>query len=130
MYISRELVDTGNRRHRMVGLVDASSRMQPRVTIGYREVVAVRDSPVAATGSELRGHEFHFSTLDRAPADAAYRRVGGTETEGTVAGPAGNVLGSYIHLHFATDPGIAPRLVQQAVRFAGGDTARCAEPAG
>jgi cobyrinic acid a,c-diamide synthase len=130
MYISRELVDAGNRRHRMVGLVDASSRMQPRVTIGYREVVAVRDSPVAATGSELRGHEFHFSTLDRAPADAAYRRVGGTETEGTVAGPAGNVLGSYIHLHFATDPGIAPRLVQQAVRFAGGDTARCAEPAG
>jgi cobyrinic acid a,c-diamide synthase len=114
MYLSRELVDSGNARHRMVGLVPATSRMRHHPTLGYREVEALRESPIARAGQTLRGHEFHFSVLDRAPESAAYRRAGGSETEGIVAGPADNVLASYIHVHFATDPHLAERLTSIA----------------
>jgi cobyrinic acid a,c-diamide synthase len=116
MYLSRELVDSGNARHRMVGLVPGVSRIRDRVTLGYREVEALRDSPIAAAGQNLRGHEFHFSVLDEPPTPPAYRRRGGEETEGVVAGPHGNVLASYIHLHFATDPRLAERFVAAAAR--------------
>jgi cobyrinic acid a,c-diamide synthase len=116
MYLSQALVDASGAQHRMVGLVPAISRMRDRVTLGYREVVALRDSPLATAGQTVRGHEFHFSVLDRAPAPPAYRRVSGEETEGIVTGPGGNVLASYIHLHFGTDPGLAKRLVAKAER--------------
>jgi len=117
MYLSRELIDAAGRRHRMVGVVDAVSRMEPRVRIGYRDVVAIRDSPILSAGTGLRAHEFHFSTLDRAPEPAAYRRRDGAETEGTVTGAAGNVLASYLHVHFASDPALAPRFVASGDRY-------------
>lgn len=116
MYLSRALVDSGNTRHRMVGVVAAESRLRDRVTLGYREVEALIDSPIARAGQTLRGHEFHFSVLDRPLAPAAYRRAGGEETEGVVTGPRGNVLASYIHVHFATDPRLAERFVDAAAR--------------
>jgi cobyrinic acid a,c-diamide synthase len=94
--------------------VPAVSRMGDRVTLGYREVEALRDSPIAVTGQTVRGHEFHFSVIDRTLEPPAYRRHGGPEVEGTVTGPRGNVLASYIHVHFATDPGLARRLVSNA----------------
>lgn len=116
MYLSEQLVNTAGARHRMVGLVPGSSRMQERLTLGYREVEALRDSPIATAGQRLRGHEFHFSTLDTPPATPAYRRIDGTETEGVVTGPAGNVLASYVHVHFGTDVRLARRLVDAAAR--------------
>jgi len=114
MYLGSELVDSSNTRHRMVGLVPAVSLMRDRVTLGYREVEALLDSPIAEAGQTVRGHEFHFSVLREPPAPAAYRRVGGVESEGVVAGPRSNVLASYIHVHFATDPRLAQRFVSNA----------------
>ncbi|HEV2130860.1 MAG TPA: cobyrinate a,c-diamide synthase [Longimicrobiaceae bacterium] len=118
MYLSQALVDARGTRHIMVGLVPATSLMRERVTLGYREVEALRDSPIARAGQRVRGHEFHYSVLDTPPATPAYRRVGGEEVEGIVAGPCGNVLASYIHVHFGTDPHLAERLVEAAWSFA------------
>lgn len=114
MYLGEALVDLEGERHLMVGALPAVSRMQPRVTLGYREAEALADSPIARRGWTLRGHEFHYSTLDAVSGTPAYRRVGGDEVEGFVAGPRGNVLGSYIHVHFGADPRLAARLVELA----------------
>jgi cobyrinic acid a,c-diamide synthase len=119
MYLSGELVDARGRRHRMAGVIPGSSRMRERLTIGYREVVALRDSPLATAGTVLRGHEFHLSHLDAVPEAPAYRRRDGEETEGVIAGPRGNVLASYIHVHFATDPALAERFVAGAAAARG-----------
>ncbi|WP_435884753.1 cobyrinate a,c-diamide synthase, partial [Streptomyces toxytricini] len=43
----------------MCGVLDADAVMSQRLTLGYREAVAVSDSPLAAAGTRLRGHEFH-----------------------------------------------------------------------
>ncbi|HEX2091709.1 MAG TPA: cobyrinate a,c-diamide synthase [Longimicrobiaceae bacterium] len=115
MYLSEALVDGAGTRHPMVGVVPGVSVMRERVTLGYREVRALRDSPLVRAGETVRGHEFHYSTLEPAPDPPAYRSVDGTETEGVVAGPRGNVLATYLHLHFGTDPQLAERLVEGAL---------------
>jgi cobyrinic acid a,c-diamide synthase len=119
MYLSEALTDAAGARHPMAGVVPGASAMRPRPTLGYREVVALRDSPLARAGDVVRGHEFHYSAREADAGEAAYRRADGAKTEGVVAGPRGNVLASYLHVHFATDPRLAERLVALA-----GDAAR------
>ncbi len=114
MYLSEMLIDQAGTRHRMVGLVPATSAMRTRVTLGYREAEALVDSPIAAAGDVVRGHEFHYSVLESGPDPSAYRRLGGTETEGFVTGPRANVLASYIHVHFAANATVAERFVARA----------------
>ena len=38
--------------------------MSERLTLGYREAVAIGDSVLAAAGSRLRGHEFHRTVIE------------------------------------------------------------------
>lgn len=117
MYLCEALVDERGARHPMVGLVPGISTMRGRVTLGYREAEALQDSPIARAGWRVRGHEFHCSVLEPPPADPAYRQAGGEAMEGTVVGPAGNVLASYIHVHFGADPRLAERLLEGAARW-------------
>ncbi|HEX2188006.1 MAG TPA: cobyrinate a,c-diamide synthase [Longimicrobiaceae bacterium] len=114
MYLGEALVDAGGARHPMAGVVPGVSRMRDRPVLGYREVVALRDSPIARAGQTVRGHEFHHSVREAAPGEPAYRSVDGSATEGVVAGPRGNVLASYLHVHWGTDPRMAERLVALA----------------
>ncbi len=112
MYLARALVDRDGRTHEMVGALPIVTDMrQSRLTIGYREMTALRDSVLAPAGTQLRAHEFHWSTC-RPPsaAEAAYWvEHGDDRIEGFVKG---SVIASYLHLHFATDPGLAPRFVE------------------
>jgi cobyrinic acid a,c-diamide synthase len=116
MYLSEALVDLDGMRHPMAGVVAGISTMRERLVIGYREAVALHPSCLAEAGWTVRGHEFHHSVLEP-PADSpAYRLDGEGATDGVVAGPAGNVLASYLHLHFAADPRLAERFVAAAAR--------------
>ena len=116
MYLGESLTDRAGVCHPMTRVLPVRSRMQDRGVLGYREAEARVDSPIACRGWTVRGHEFHYSVLESPPADPAYRRADGDETEGLVGGPTGNVLGSYIHVHFGADPRLAARFVEQAAR--------------
>lgn len=113
MYLAGALVDADGARHEMAGVLPGTSSMA-EPTIGYREVVALHGSPIAEAGWTIRGHEFHHSVIHPRPEHPAYRGASGEGTEGTVVG--GNVLASYIHLHFGTDPRMAQRFVAAAAR--------------
>jgi cobyrinic acid a,c-diamide synthase len=98
----------------MCGVLDAEAVMTPRLTLGYRDAVAVSDSVLAPAGTRLSGHEFH-RTLVTPPAAVspaapawAWRSDDGTVREGFVAG---SVHASYLHLHWAGSPELAFRLV-------------------
>ena len=127
MYLGRELVDAGGRAHPMAGVLPVRSEMgATRVTVGYRQATSRRRSPLLAPGQAVRGHEFHWSTLDAPapPATAAYDLAGADGrplgAEGFVAGPGGNVLASYLHLHFGADPRLAAAFVAACAAGAGG----------
>ena len=45
--------------HPMCGVLSGSARFTDRLTLGYRNAVAVADSPLYAAGDRVIGHEFH-----------------------------------------------------------------------
>ncbi|MFJ9353619.1 cobyrinate a,c-diamide synthase [Streptomyces mirabilis] len=96
----------------MCGVLDVSARMSERLTLGYRDAVAVSDSALAVAGTRMRGHEFHRTVVEpgagAAPAwgvRAPERRVEGFVQQGVHA--------SYLHTHWASQPGVARRFVER-----------------
>jgi cobyrinic acid a,c-diamide synthase len=113
MALGEALVTFDGERVAGFGLLPLVSRMsRDRLTIGYREVEAVRASPLLEKGERLKGHEFHWSIADAPePAKAAYRVLPDGPLEGFCIG---SILGSYIHLSFAATPGPLARFVRSA----------------
>ncbi|WP_369257451.1 cobyrinate a,c-diamide synthase [Streptomyces sp. R35] len=109
LYLSRELDGQP-----MCGVLDATARMSERLTLGYRDAVAVSDSVLAGVGTRMRGHEFHRTVVEpgagAAPAwgvHAPERRVEGFVQQGVHA--------SYLHTHWAAEPGVARRFVERCL---------------
>ncbi|MFF9621087.1 cobyrinate a,c-diamide synthase [Streptomyces griseosporeus] len=96
----------------MCGVLDASARMTERLTLGYRDAVAVSDSVLAVAGTRMRGHEFHRTVVEPGAGDVAawglrapQRRLEGFVQQGVHA--------SYLHTHWASEPGVARRFVER-----------------
>jgi cobyrinic acid a,c-diamide synthase len=111
MYLADAFVAADESRFQMAGVIPGVSRLAERLTIGYREMRALRDSPIALAGQFVRGHEFHHSSLTHGSGSPAYLRSDIDQPEGIVGGPRGNVLASYLHVHFGADPRLAERFV-------------------
>lgn len=113
MYLGRSLAGFDGAAHNMAGLVPAVSAMsQSRLSLGYREVEARDDGPLLAAGQRIRGHEFHWSTLESQPAESesVYRVV---NQDGRPDGfRSGSVWATYVHVHLGSAPGLAPRFVE------------------
>ena len=112
MYLQEGLVDRDGARHALAGLFSGWSTMEKaRLTLGYREVRAHRPTLLLDATDAVRGHEFHWSIGEPPPPElAAYKMAGSPERlEGFATG---NLLGSYVHLHFGSDARLAPRLVE------------------
>ncbi|MER5401589.1 cobyrinate a,c-diamide synthase [Streptomyces sp. NPDC002599] len=109
LYLARELDGQP-----MCGVIDAKARMHERLTLGYRDAVAVGDSVLAVAGTRMRGHEFHRTVVEpgagASPAwgvRAPERRVEGFVQHGVHA--------SYLHTHWASEPGVARRFVERCL---------------
>ncbi len=113
MYLGRSLTGFDEVAYPMAGLVPAVSAMsQSRLSLGYREVEARSDGPLLSAGQRVRGHEFHWSTLEQPPdkSESVYRVVNqGGRPDGF---RAGSVWASYVHVHLGSAPGLAPRFVE------------------
>ena len=101
LYLARTLDDRP-----MCGVLDVRAAMTPKLTLGYREAVAVTDSVLARAGDVVRGHEFHRTAVVPAAGDQPAWRLGSRSFEGHVAG---SVIASYLHTHWAGHPAAAAR---------------------
>ena len=110
LYLCRSLDE-----HPMCAVLDAEARMTDRLSLGYREARALADSPLAAVGALVRGHEFHYSTVEpqagALPATSPAWDLSGRGDEGFVAD---KVHASYLHTHWAATPEVPRRLVVQS----------------
>jgi len=138
MYLMDELVDFDGRAHAMCGVFPGRAVMTKRLQmVGYVTARMNEDTVLGAAGTELRGHEFHFSqeeaaetppttakdspaesgvAAETADADPPSRPFMFTKLRNGATYGAGqrykNVLGSYLHIHFAGCPGAAERFVR------------------
>ena len=110
MYLARAIQTLDGKSWPMAGLLPADAVMSDRLqALGYAEVTTTSPSLLGPAGVQFRGHQYRYSTL--APAlDSVLRiyrvqlRWGGDQfTEGY---QAGNVVASYIHAHWASNPSI------------------------
>jgi cobyrinic acid a,c-diamide synthase len=119
MYLAETLQDLDGVSFPMVGLLPTTVRMTPRrLTLAYTEVEFTTDAILGPQGSCARGHEFHYSTMDPVPDSIprVYRlrqKLGGERAEGY---RVNNALMSYVHLHFASNPDLATRIVEACER--------------
>jgi cobyrinic acid a,c-diamide synthase len=133
LYLARSLDG-----HPMCGVLDVDTVMTSRLTLGYRDAVAVTASPLGPAGTRVHGHEFHRTAIqdpastvadgtpaegrpaDDRPADdtgSAWRwqAAGGVVSEGFVRG---GVHASYLHTHWNGIPGAAARVTEAAGHYA------------
>ncbi|PVZ14449.1 cobyrinate a,c-diamide synthase [Actinomycetospora cinnamomea] len=97
LYLSRSLDGAP-----MCGVLGADAAMGSRLALGYRTATACADSPLAAAGETVTGHEFHRTVTSPRAGSAAAWRWDGADPEGFVAG---GVHASYLHTHPAGRPG-------------------------
>jgi cobyrinic acid a,c-diamide synthase len=97
------LQDLDGRRHAMFGLLPGSGCMQ-------RRLAALDLQSVGYAQGELRGHSFHFSTLQTplAPIARGANPNGGSTLEPVYR--VGQLTASYIHHYFASNPVVTAAL--------------------
>lgn len=117
MYLCEAIVDSDGREYRMTGLFPARVRMQKQLAaIAYVEVEAPENALWLRAGQRLRGHEFHYSTIDEMPASVSrcFRlRAGKKMRDDGYA--IGSVLGGYSHLHFRSSPDFVSSFVDMCL---------------
>ncbi|MEJ2154614.1 MAG: cobyrinate a,c-diamide synthase [Desulfobacteraceae bacterium] len=121
MYLGEKLIlDSGD--YEMAGVLPIvfgfSKKPQGH---GYTIIKVDRDNPYFEAGTLIRGHEFHYSTVEQwqgSEDDMVYAMERGN---GIVKSRDGlcrnNVLATYTHIHALGTPQWAPALVGQARRF-------------
>jgi cobyrinic acid a,c-diamide synthase len=115
MYLANQL-RIGDRAYPLCGILPFSTIMPAPLKIGYVEVETT--GGLFGTGHKARGHLFHRSEIDGHPSDSRCYRVRNARGElGEEGYERGNVLASYVHLHFASDPSLAIALVKRCEAF-------------
>jgi cobyrinic acid a,c-diamide synthase len=106
LWLGRELD-----RSPQCGVLPAAATMTGKLTLGYREAVALASSPLAPAGTVVRAHEFHRTVSAPAHGRSPAWRL----SDGSEHGWAGDaLLASYLHVHWAGVPAAAGRLVAAA----------------
>jgi cobyrinic acid a,c-diamide synthase len=143
LYLARSLDG-----HPMCGVLDIDAVMTGRLTLGYRDAVAVTASPLGPAGARVHGHEFHRTVIQdpagrapegrapegRAPEGTPAERRPADDRPGDDTGSAwrwqafggvvsegfvrGGVHASYLHTHWNGIPGAAARVTEAADRYA------------
>lgn len=115
MYLAERL-RIGEVEYAMCGVLPFATTMPGPLSLAYVEVETT--GGLFGAGRKPRGHLFHRSEISGDEVSPHCYQVktsrGDEREEGYVKG---NVLASYIHLHFASDQGIAPALVNRCEEF-------------
>lgn len=104
----------------MLDILPGHARMTDHLTMGYREAEFLSDTILSAKGAQIRGHEFHYSEWVQpdefsSPAYAIKMRGGNELRQEGFA--SGNILASYVHVHFASNQDVSQNFVNVCQRW-------------
>ena len=100
MVLGQTLEDAEGQGHVMAGLLGHRTSFKDRkLHLGYRRAVITRDCILGNAGTAIRGHEFHYATVQNVAADGAFFTI--YDGEGRPLGPGGGrcgaVSGTFFH---------------------------------
>jgi cobyrinic acid a,c-diamide synthase len=99
----------------MCGALSGSARFTERLTLGYRDAVAVADSSLHAIGDRVVGHEFHRTTVTFSDSYQPAWVYRGQDVDRVRDGAVrAGVHASYLHTHPAAHPHAISRFVTAA----------------
>jgi cobyrinic acid a,c-diamide synthase len=118
MYLCDRIVDFQEQSFPMVNIFPTAAKMGKRLTLGYRQAIALQDSPLVAKGDLVWGHEFHRSSLTELSDRPLYSLKGYDShlqypSEGW---QKHQVHASYTHLHFGAQKHLLERFLTAARR--------------
>jgi len=118
MYLTQRIMDFSGESFEMAGLIPGSCQMTNKLAgMGYREGELVNDSILGCKKTLVRGHEFHYSTFQ--PMESKTVSKAYCFTNGNYEGYLnGNLLASYLHIHFAGNPNLAKNFLTSCSQFA------------
>ena len=123
MYLTGAIRLANGQVHRMVGAIAAEVTMSDSLrAIGYVEAEAWRETILGPVGTRLRGHQFRYSELrNLAPTsgedDAFVLRSPSGAPLGSAGIAPGNVLATYVHAHFASNPDVPGYFVERCAQY-------------
>lgn len=114
MYLLEHMVDFKHKSHEMCGILKGITKMEnKRQGLGYITVRAVHDNLLCKRGDVFKAHEFHWSSL-HVPDNTTFA-YSISKCDDNKSRPDGlftdRVLGSYAHVHFATNPNLVKHLL-------------------
>ncbi len=116
MYLAEAIRTLDGTTWPMAGLIPGVAVMSPRLqALGYVEVETRAPSILGPAGTRFRGHQFRYSTLDNNGAEdlphlyTVRPKWGAEFEEGYMRA---NLVASYVHAHWASNPSIAEALVR------------------
>lgn len=102
----------------MCGVLGGSARFTERLTLGYRDAVAVADSSLHTVGERVSGHEFHRTAVTFSDDHPAAWRFSGPAGRQVADGAVRlGVHAGYLHTHPAAHPHASSRFVAAAATF-------------
>ncbi|MEY2830916.1 MAG: hypothetical protein RLZZ574_174 [Cyanobacteriota bacterium] len=114
MYLCEQLIDLQSQTWSMVGIIPNTVTMQAKLTLGYRQAIALQNSPLVTAQQTTVGHEFHRSQLLAAPRHPQWQ-LQGVHKSSIPSAEGWNVKqvhASYLHLHWGVSTSLARRFVQ------------------
>jgi len=127
MFLCNKLSGMGEtRKHTMSGCFDFNIKTSKKLrSLGYREITLKKDTIIGKKGDILRGHEFHYSSLEDADDKNLETDISNvykvTSRSGQDISLKGyqrfNTLGSYLHIHFGSNEKCAGQFVKKCQHF-------------
>jgi len=119
MYLCDRIVDFHEQSFPMVNILPTAAQMGKRLTLGYRQAIALQDSPLVKEGDLVRGHEFHRSTLTELSDRPLYALKGYEshleyQSEGW---QKYQVHAAYTHIHFGAQTHLLARFLAHCSEF-------------
>lgn len=122
MYLMKSIKNFEGKVFEMCGVIDSRTIMTYKLQmVGYVAATLKKNCVIGAAGDKIRAHEFHFSVEEEGDAEKIFDcerlRTGKKYSAGYAAG---NLVASYLHLHFKGCPSVAENFVAACKKFKGG----------
>jgi cobyrinic acid a,c-diamide synthase len=111
MYLAQTL-ELDGKDHPMCGVLPFSTKMPAGLTLSYVEITTT--GGLLGSGQAARGHLFHHSAITEQPNGTRSYQITTSRGDKTEEGyTIRNVVASYAHLHFASNPPLAEAFVDR-----------------